>query len=208
VSTAGQTALDLNANLASPPFTGTVGGITTAMVGLSSADNTSDASNPVSTAGQTALDLKANLASPTFTGTVGGITKAMVGLTSADNTSDASKPVSSAGQEEPVGPSWTQSSEEVEIRVQIPAAAKKKDLNVKVQSNKLQISFKNANLLEDFDAANDVDRRIIFGSGAELAHRIDVDLSTWNLDSVGADRQYVVFSLGKQDGATWAQPLK
>jgi len=68
VSTAGQTALDLKANLAGPTFTGTVAGITKAMVGLGSADDTTDAGKPVSTAGQTALDLKANLAGPTFTG--------------------------------------------------------------------------------------------------------------------------------------------
>jgi hypothetical protein len=98
VSTAGQTALDLKANIASPTFTGTVSGVTKAMVGLTNADDTSDANKPVSTAGQTALDLKANIASPTFTGTVSGVTKAMVGLTNADDTSDANKPVSTAGQ--------------------------------------------------------------------------------------------------------------
>jgi hypothetical protein len=70
VSTATQTALDLKASLASPTFTGTVGGITKSMVGLSNVDNTTDANKPVSTATQTALDLKASLASPTFTGTV------------------------------------------------------------------------------------------------------------------------------------------
>ena len=56
------------ATLASPTFTGTVGGITKTMVGLGSVENTSDASKPVSSAQQTALDLKANLASPDFTG--------------------------------------------------------------------------------------------------------------------------------------------
>lgn len=89
VSTAQQTALDLKANLASPTFTGTVGGITKGMVGLSSVDNTADTAKPVSTAQQTALDLKANLASPTFTGTVAGITKSMVGLGNVDNVSAA-----------------------------------------------------------------------------------------------------------------------
>jgi hypothetical protein len=91
-------SLALKAPLASPTFTGTVTGITAAMVGLGSVDNTSDAAKPVSTAQQTALDAKAPLASPTFTGTVTGITKAMVGLGSVDNTSDASKPVSTAQQ--------------------------------------------------------------------------------------------------------------
>ena len=69
VSTAGQSALDLKANIAGPTFTGTVGGVTSTMVGLGNVDNTTDALKPVSTAGQTALNLKANIASPTFTGT-------------------------------------------------------------------------------------------------------------------------------------------
>lgn len=61
--------------------------VTKAQVGLSAADNTSDANKPVSTAQQTALNLKANLASPTFTGTVGGITAAMVGAPAGSGTS-------------------------------------------------------------------------------------------------------------------------
>lgn len=60
VSSATNTALGLKANLASPTFTGTVGGITKAMVGLSSVDNTADSAKPVSTAQQTALNLKEN----------------------------------------------------------------------------------------------------------------------------------------------------
>lgn len=52
--------LALKADLASPTFTGTVSGIDKTMVGLSNADNTSDANKPVSTATQTALDLKLN----------------------------------------------------------------------------------------------------------------------------------------------------
>lgn len=100
-------ALALKANLASPTFTGTVSGITAAMVGLGNVNNTSDANKPVSTAQATAIALMidaaelvsalaayATLASPTFTGTVNGITKAMVGLGSVDDTSDLAKPVS------------------------------------------------------------------------------------------------------------------
>ena len=56
------------APLANPTFTGTVGGITKAMVGLGNVDNTTDANKPISTATQTALDNKAPLASPAFTG--------------------------------------------------------------------------------------------------------------------------------------------
>ena len=64
------TDLSLKANIASPTFTGTVGGITKSMIGLSSADNTSDTAKPVSTAQQAALDLKASLSGATFTGQI------------------------------------------------------------------------------------------------------------------------------------------
>ena len=53
-------SMSLYAKLASPTFTGTVGGISKSMVGLSDVDNTTDASKPVSTATQTALNLKAD----------------------------------------------------------------------------------------------------------------------------------------------------
>ena len=97
-SKANISALESKANIASPTFTGTVSGVTKAMVGLGSVDNTSDVNKPVSTAQQTALNLKAPLASPTFTGTVSGVTKAMVGLGNVDNTSDVNKPVSTDQQ--------------------------------------------------------------------------------------------------------------
>lgn len=98
VSTAQQTALDGKAPLANPTFTGTVSGVTAAMVGLGNVDNTSDANKPISSATQTALNAKAPINSPTFTGTVGGITATMVGLGNVNNTSDANKPISSATQ--------------------------------------------------------------------------------------------------------------
>ena len=98
VTSSVQTQIDTKAPIANPTFTGTVAGVTKAMVGLGNADNTSDADKPVSTAAQTALDLKAPLANPTFTGTVAGVTKAHVGLGNADNTSDANKPISTATQ--------------------------------------------------------------------------------------------------------------
>jgi hypothetical protein len=59
------TAINLKANIESPTFTGTVKGITKAMVGLGNVDNTSDIDKPISTATQAALDLKANAADVT-----------------------------------------------------------------------------------------------------------------------------------------------
>jgi hypothetical protein len=119
------TDLNLKAPLASPTFTGNVSGITAAMVGLGSVDNTPDVAKPISTATQASLDLKASItsvnlkanstdvalkaditslnlkapiASPTFTGIVSGISATMVGLANVDNTSDLTKPISSATQ--------------------------------------------------------------------------------------------------------------
>ena len=114
-----QTNLDLKANSASPTFSGTVTGITKAMVGLGVAENTTDLNKVISSATQTALNLKANeedlesvsvdvgdlqtqlllkanLASPSFSGTVAGIDKNMVGLGNVDNISDINKVVSNA----------------------------------------------------------------------------------------------------------------
>jgi hypothetical protein len=64
------TGLGLKANIASPTFTGTVSGITKAMVGLGSVDNTADTAKPVSTAQQTALNLKADLTGASFSGSI------------------------------------------------------------------------------------------------------------------------------------------
>jgi len=59
----GKSLQDTKAPIANPTFTGTVNGITKAMVGLGNVDNTSDAGKPISTATQNALDLKLNASS-------------------------------------------------------------------------------------------------------------------------------------------------
>ena len=61
-------ALALKANIASPTFTGIVGGISKSMVGLSNVDNTSDLSKVVSNATTIQLNLKAPINNPQFTG--------------------------------------------------------------------------------------------------------------------------------------------
>ena len=129
-----QTALDAKATTAavalkapidSPTFTGTVAGVSKAMVGLGNVDNTSDANKPISTATQTALDgkqpLDADLTAiaaltattdnfmvaaasawasrtPAQAKTSLALVKGDVGLGNVDNTSDANKPVSTATQ--------------------------------------------------------------------------------------------------------------
>ena len=58
--------LALKAPINSPTFTGTVSGITKAMVGLGYVDNTSDLEKPISTATQVALENKSNKDSTSF----------------------------------------------------------------------------------------------------------------------------------------------
>ena len=53
--------LATKAPINNPTFTGTVGGVTKAMVGLGNVDNTTDLNKPVSTAQQAALNLKSNV---------------------------------------------------------------------------------------------------------------------------------------------------
>jgi hypothetical protein len=80
VTAAIQGQLNDKAPIASPTFTGTVSGITKSMVGLSNADNTSDANKPISTATQNALDLKQDKisgVSDTEIGYLDGVTSAI-----------------------------------------------------------------------------------------------------------------------------------
>lgn len=99
-----QAALDAKAPLASPTFTGTVSGITKAMVGLANVDNTSDANKPVSTAQQTALDGKSNTGHTHAYSSLTGIpstfapsahTHAISEVTSLQTSLDAKAPVAS-----------------------------------------------------------------------------------------------------------------
>ena len=82
-------SLALKAPINNPTFTGTVSGITKAMVGLGNVDNTSDANKTISTLTQAALTLKAPLASPTFTGTPTLPTGTIAVTQSAGNNSSA-----------------------------------------------------------------------------------------------------------------------
>ena len=93
-----ETVVKSKASKNNPTFTGTVTGISKAMVGLGNVDNTTDLDKPISTSTQTAPIAKAPLANPTFSGSVGGISKAMLGLGNVDNTSDLDKSISNLTQ--------------------------------------------------------------------------------------------------------------
>jgi hypothetical protein len=82
-----QNALNLKAPLASPTFTGTVSGISKAMVGLGNVDNTTDLLKPISTATQTALNLKYDATNPAgyITGITSGNVTTALGFTPVTN---------------------------------------------------------------------------------------------------------------------------
>jgi len=69
-------ALNAKAPLASPTFTGTVSGVTKAMVGLGNVDNTTDLLKPISTATQSALNLKYDASNPS--GYISGVTSGQI----------------------------------------------------------------------------------------------------------------------------------
>ena len=78
--------LALKAPVNNPTFTGTVAGVTAAMVGLGNVDNTSDVNKPVSTAQATAIGLKIDTAAKDATGGVPGLTLFKLNMRNAANT--------------------------------------------------------------------------------------------------------------------------
>jgi hypothetical protein len=93
------TNVALKAPIANPAFTGTVSGITKAMVGLTNVNDTSDADKPISTLTQAALDLKgsqsdldlkAPIASPSFSGIVDFTNATVTGINTLPNQLDNS----------------------------------------------------------------------------------------------------------------------
>jgi hypothetical protein len=93
------TNVALKAPIANPTFTGTVSGITKAMVGLTNVDDTSDLDKPISTLTQAALDLKgsqsdldlkAPIASPSFSGIVDFTNATVTGINTLPNQLDNS----------------------------------------------------------------------------------------------------------------------
>jgi len=85
-----QHELSLKAPIASPTFTGTVSGITKAMVGLGDVDNTSDEDKPISAATQTAIDAA-------LTGTPGSKYRVVAGVLRNAGAVDYWQPINDSG---------------------------------------------------------------------------------------------------------------
>lgn len=102
--------------------------------------------------------------------------------------------------------SWTQSKEEIEIRVRVPSIISKKDVEVKIRSNKLYVGLKSSKIsITDEDTSLEESIILDDTSGANLFKTVDPDSSTWTLEKGNDGMLYVVTTLAKNKEEMWHQ---
>lgn len=93
--------------------------------------------------------------------------------------------------------SWTQTKEDVDVRVVIPAEYRAKDVKVLLKATHVQLGFPVAlgpgKELELLQAAG----------GAELFSRVNVDESSWSIDGTGASRTLNISLSKGVEGLRW-----
>jgi len=132
------------APVASPTFTGTVSGITAAMVGLSNVDNTSDVNKPVSTAQQTALDLKLSKTSDTGSALIPSGTQAQ--RDGSPTVGALRHSTTSGGWEGWNGTSWVPQLSGATSKIQ-PITASLAAGAITINASELSLDFRNASPL-------------------------------------------------------------
>jgi HSP20 family molecular chaperone IbpA len=101
---------------------------------------------------------------------------------------------------------WTQSEDEVEVRVKVPGNLKASDFNIQIKSSKLQILLKSGQTIP-FSSEGNVGK-IFQAGGAELARKIDPDSSSWQLEkSKDGKETTIILTLGKDSKARWLELL-
>lgn len=93
---------------------------------------------------------------------------------------------------------WSQTGEEIELKVKLTKEVKKSDLSVKMQSKRLQITVKN-------DASFAETNSVFSASGASFWSAIDPDSSAWTLEKAPTGETMVVFTLAKGRAVQWPQ---
>lgn len=93
---------------------------------------------------------------------------------------------------------WSQTGEEVELKVKLSADVKKTDLAVKIQSKKIQITVKT-------DASLAESNPIFSTNGAALWGGVDTDCSAWTLEKNSSGNVVVVCTLAKSKQVSWPQ---
>jgi hypothetical protein len=98
---------------------------------------------------------------------------------------------------------WSQTSEEVEIKLRLSREVKKSDIQVKLQSKKIQILVKNNQLPIDESLSTTSVGQLFTAAGAVLGGSIDADCSAWTLEKTTGGEILLVFTLAKAKEVTW-----
>jgi hypothetical protein len=124
-------------------------------------------------------------------------------------TSDSSEgktDVSFAERSENNALKWSQTEDEIEMKVAIPGTFKSSDFNIIIRPTKLQILLKSGAAIP-FSQEGNVGR-IFSSGGAELSKRIDADSSAWQLEKSKDNKETtIVLTLAKDSKANWTQLL-
>lgn len=98
---------------------------------------------------------------------------------------------------------WTQTGEEVEVRIALPASPiKASDLTIKIKSKSLHIAPKLPSL-EPWASGQPV-HEVMSAEGAQLGGAVDVDSSGWTLERQKDGVVVIVVTLAKASKGDWA----
>jgi hypothetical protein len=98
---------------------------------------------------------------------------------------------------------WSQTSDEVELRIKTGQDIKKGDITVKIHAKKVQIEVRNTSAI--LNDASSAASQIFSPAGAELYSTIDPDCSAWTLDRSKNGDVTIVCTLAKAREARWPQ---
>jgi hypothetical protein len=103
---------------------------------------------------------------------------------------------------------WTQTKEEMEVRVKLPISnVKSSDIDVKIHSKSLQVMLKSGQTISPEEGSSTV-HKIVQKGGGELWAAIDPDCSAWTLDKTKHGDVFVVCTLAKNVETQWPQLTK
>jgi len=98
---------------------------------------------------------------------------------------------------------WSQTNDEVEVRIRTGQNINKADIAVKMQAKKLQVTIRNATA--SWSDSSSAASKILSPTGAELYSTIDPDCSAWTIDRSKHDDAVIVFTLSKVREVRWPQ---
>jgi len=97
---------------------------------------------------------------------------------------------------------WTQTEDEVEVAIQVPAGTEKNHVNVQFKVNNIHLSV--TGLASD---GSELLEGLLTGQGCDLAGKVVPDESTWCLSREGGGPILQV-TLAKADSSTWQSLFK